>query len=170
MSFNFQGHKVILKPLSPKEVHEDEIKMKNKKENEKDNEGIDKPDYNISPYTAKTIMLTRVGLQTAPPRCSSSFSFSLPNKSKYLISGTLKFWDEIQTPPKGSHLLRGFSSKVLSSPTWLVSRTSPSELPTLQEHQFTSHTRIHNILYVNKLTMLSAGVLNSRSNYLQLGA
>jgi len=23
MSFNFQGHKVILKPLSPKEVHED---------------------------------------------------------------------------------------------------------------------------------------------------
>ena len=35
VSFNFQWHKVILKPLSPKEVHEDQIKMKNKRENEK---------------------------------------------------------------------------------------------------------------------------------------
>jgi len=85
--------------------------MKNKRENEKDNERTYKSGHNISPYTTKTIMLTHVGLQTAPPRCSSSFSFSLRNKSKYLTSGTLKFWDEIQTPPKGSHLLRGFSSK-----------------------------------------------------------
>jgi len=29
MTFNFQGHKVILKPLSPKEVHEDQIEMIN---------------------------------------------------------------------------------------------------------------------------------------------
>jgi len=36
MTFNFQGHKVILKPLSPKEVYEDQIKMKNKRENEKE--------------------------------------------------------------------------------------------------------------------------------------
>jgi len=43
MSFNFQGHKVILKPLSPKEVDEDQIKMKNKNENEKDKERKDKP-------------------------------------------------------------------------------------------------------------------------------
>ena len=35
ISFNFQGHKIILKLLSPKEVHEDQIKMKNKRENEK---------------------------------------------------------------------------------------------------------------------------------------
>jgi len=31
MTFTFQGHKVTLKPLSRKEVHEDQIKMKNKK-------------------------------------------------------------------------------------------------------------------------------------------
>jgi len=31
MTFTFQGHKVILKPLSPKEVHEDQFKMKTKK-------------------------------------------------------------------------------------------------------------------------------------------
>ena len=30
ISFNFQGHKVILKPLSPKEVHEDQKKRKTK--------------------------------------------------------------------------------------------------------------------------------------------
>ena len=36
MSFSFQGRKVILKPLSPKEVHEDQIKMKTKRENEKE--------------------------------------------------------------------------------------------------------------------------------------
>jgi len=35
ISFNFQGHKVILKPLSPKEVNKDQLKMKNKKENKK---------------------------------------------------------------------------------------------------------------------------------------
>jgi len=45
----------------------------------------------------------------------------------------------------------------------------PFELPTLQEHQFTSHSIIRNILYVNKLSMLFARVLNSKSNYLQLG-
>ena len=32
ISFNFHGHKVILKSLSPKEVHEDQIKMKEKRE------------------------------------------------------------------------------------------------------------------------------------------
>jgi len=108
MSFNFQGHKAILKPLFPKEVHEDQIKMKNKRENEKDKERKDKPGHNISPYTAKTIMLTRAGAQIAPPMCSSSLSFSLPNIPKYLKSLTKKFWDAIQTPPKGFHLLRVF--------------------------------------------------------------
>jgi len=47
MSFNFQGHKVILKPLSLKEVHEDQIKMKNKRENEKDKERKDKSGHNM---------------------------------------------------------------------------------------------------------------------------
>jgi len=78
ISFNFHGHKVILKPLSPKEVHEDQIKMKNKRQNEKRDES--KIGLNISPYTAITIMLTHAGMQIAPPRCSSSLSFSLPNK------------------------------------------------------------------------------------------
>jgi len=63
MPFNFQGHKVILKPLSPKEVHEDQIKMKNKRENEKDKEkkkitGSKYPtlhckNNHVDPYTSK---------------------------------------------------------------------------------------------------------------------
>ena len=36
ISFDFHGHKVILKSLSPREVHEDQILMKKKRENEKE--------------------------------------------------------------------------------------------------------------------------------------
>ena len=35
MSFPFQGRKVTLKPLSPKEVHEDQIKIKLKEKMKK---------------------------------------------------------------------------------------------------------------------------------------
>ena len=75
--------------------------------------------------------------------------------------------------PIGSHLLRGFLAKHHLIPkysfhTWLVSRTYPYELPKLNEHKFTSHSTPCNILYVNKLTMLFVGILNSRSNSLQL--
>ena len=172
ISFNFQGHKVILKPLSPKEVHEDQIKMKNEKENGKEKERKDKPSHKISSYTNKSIMLTCVMLQTAPARCPSSLSFSLPNKSNYLTSWTKKIWDNHQTPPKGSHLLRGFLSPSLfipkySFPTWLVRKAYPFKLPKLKEHKFVSHPTPCTILYVNKLTMLFVGILNSRSNFVK---
>ena len=36
ISFNFHGHKVILKSLFPKEVHEDQVKMREKREKEHD--------------------------------------------------------------------------------------------------------------------------------------
>ena len=91
-----------------------------------------------------------------------------------MTSWVKKFRDEIQTPPKGSHLLREFSANhhvipKYSFQTWLVSRTYQYELPKLHEHKFTSHTTPRTILYVNKLTMLFVGVLNSMSNSLQLG-
>jgi len=72
MSFNFQGHKVILKPLSPKEVHEDQIKMKTKRENEKGKES--KMGFNTSSQAIKTIMLAHTKL-IVPPRYTFSFSF-----------------------------------------------------------------------------------------------
>jgi len=173
ISFTFHGHKITLKSLSPREVHEDQIKMKNKREKEKEKERKDKPSHKISSSTTKSIMLTRVMLQIAPPRCTSSLSFSLPNKN-YLTSWTKKLWDEHQTPPKGSHLLRVFLSPSpfilkYSFPTWLVRMAYLFELPKLKEHKFVSHPTPCTILYVNKLTMLSARVLNSRLNSLKPG-
>jgi len=59
-SFNFQEHKVILKPLSPKEVNEDQIKMKTKRENEKGKES--KAGLIISSHAIKAIMWTQTKL------------------------------------------------------------------------------------------------------------
>jgi len=154
ISFTFHGHKITLKSLSLRKVHEDQIKMKSKRENEKEKE------------RTKSIMLTRAMLQIAPPKCPSSLSFKLPNKTNYLTSWTKKFWDEHQTPPKGSHLFRGF---FYSFPTWLVRRACLFELPKLKEHKFVSLSTPCTLLYVNKLTKLSAGILNLRSNSLKLG-
>jgi len=86
MTFTFQGHKVTLKPFSPKEVHEDQIKMKTKRENEKKKERKDKLSHKVSSFTTKSIMLTHAMLQIAPPRCPSSLSFSLPKVSTYTPS------------------------------------------------------------------------------------
>jgi len=79
-----------------------------------------------------------------------------------------------QTPPKDFHLLRGFSSKGLVIPkksfqTWSIYRTLSFELPKLKEYKSSSHLTPCTILYVNKLTMLFAGVLNSWLNSLQPG-
>jgi len=68
MSFSFQGRKVTLKPLSPQEVHEDQIKMKTKRENEKAKEGNDKSSHTT--LSTKSLMLTRVMPQLEPPRYS----------------------------------------------------------------------------------------------------
>jgi len=141
--------------------------MKKRKKERKD-----KPSHKISYSTTKSIMLPRAMLPRATTRCPSSLSFSLPNKSNYLTSWAKKFLEEHQTPPRGSHLLRGFLSPrsfnpKSSFPTWLVRRAYPFELPKLKEHKFVSHPTPCTILYVNKLTMLSAGVLNSRSNSLK---
>jgi len=104
MTFTFQGHKVILKPLSPKQVHEDQLKMKTKKENKKEKERKDKPSHTISSSTTKSIMLTRAMLQLAPLRFPSSLSFSLPKVSTYTPSLLKNVRNGFHTPPKGFHL------------------------------------------------------------------
>jgi len=117
------------------------------------------------------ILLTPTKI-TAPPRYNSSFSFSFPNNSKYLTSLLKKFRDDLQKPPKGYPLLRGFSQRnhlfhKQSLQPWPVSRIHPCELPKLHEHKFVSHPKLKNIFSGNKLPMLFAGVLNSRTNYFQ---
>ena len=172
MSFSFQGCKVILKPLSPKEVHEDQIKMKTKRENEKAKEVITKPSHTT--LSTKSIMLTRAMPQVEPPRYASFLSFSLP---KVLISTPT--WlknvrDDFFIPPNGFHHLRGHFPKNIIIPkqffpTWSVYRTSFSELPLLTNSKSCLPFSYSTINCKSKMTLLYAGIQNSWSNSLQLG-
>jgi len=109
MFFSFQGCKVTLTPFSPREVHEDQIKIKTKRENEKAKEVSTKPSHNT--LSTKSIMLTRVMPQLEPQRYSSSLSFSLPKVPNSTPSWLKNVRDDFYIPPNGFHLLRGFFSK-----------------------------------------------------------
>ena len=76
ISFSFQVREVTLKPLSPQEVHEDQIKMKTKRDNEKAKERNDKSSHNT--LSTKSLMFTRVMPQLETPRYSSSLFFHYP--------------------------------------------------------------------------------------------
>jgi len=102
------------------------------------------------------------------------FSFSFPKNSKNLTSLLRMFRNDLNIPPKGVPLLRGFSQTNHLFPkhslqSWHVSRNFPHELPKLHAHKFVAHPKLRNIFSVYKLTMLFVGVLNSRANSLQLG-
>jgi len=144
------------------EVNQDQIKTIAKKENEKEEES-----------KVGLILFTPTKI-TAPPKYTSSFSFSLPNNSKYLTTLLKKFRNDLQKHPKGYPLLKGFSQTnhlflKCSLQPWPISRIHPCELPKLHEHKFVSHPKHRNIISGNKLTMLFAGVLNSRTNSFQPG-
>ena len=156
MSFSFQGRKVTLKPLSPQGFHEDQIKIKIKRENEKANEVHDKTSHNT--FSTKSILLTRA----TPTRYSSSLSFSLskiPTSTPYWINNVK---DDFFIPPI-------FPNKIIpkqSFPTWFVYRTSFSELPTFQSAK--SSLPISSCIHLSncKLTLFYVGVLNSCRNTL----
>jgi len=119
-------------------------------------------------------MLTHAMLQLATPRCPSSLSFSFPKVSNYTPSLLKNVRNNFQTPPKGFHLLIGFSSKrfvipIQSFQTWSVYRTPSFQFFELKASKSSSHLTPCTILYVRKLTMLSTGVLSSWSNSLQPG-
>ena len=67
ISFNFHGHKVILKSLSPKEVHEDQVKMREKREKEKDIKNS-KRSLLISSQQVKKVIVTHKPTFFAIPR------------------------------------------------------------------------------------------------------
>jgi len=159
MYFSFQGRKVTLKPLSPQEVHEDQIKMIIKRENEKANEVHDKTSHNT--FLTKSILFSRA----TPTRYSSSSSFSLSK-----IATSTPYWiknvkDDFFIPPI-------FPNNIIakqSFPTWSVYMTSFSELPTFQSAKSSLPISSCTLLSNCKLTLFYAGVLNSWTNSLQLG-
>ena len=143
---------------STKLATKEQIQIK-KKENEKAEE------------SKKGFTLLDLPKITAPSRYTSSFSLSLPKVSTYLRSFLKNVRDDFQAPSKGFHLLRGSSSQRFVIPqhsfqTWFVYRNPSYALP--KEHNLSSHPNFCTILNVNKLTMLSIGVLNLRSNSLEL--
>ena len=144
---NFPNKRVI----KLQKVHQDHIKTKTKSENERAKKGQD-----------------NTSLIPSPQRCFSSLYFSLPKHSKYLTYLIKKFRNDIQRPPKGYHLLRGFFQNhfILKSSfqTWPVARIPPSNLLTLNEHKCVSHLPYTN--HVHKLTMLFSGVLHSSKEIL----
>jgi len=117
------------------EVNQYQIKTKAKKENEKEEES-----------KVGLILLSPTKI-TTPPRYNSSFSFSFSNNSKYLTYLLKKFRDDLQKPPKGYPLLRGFSQTNHLFPKHSlqpchVSKIHPCEIPKLHEHKFVSHPKI----------------------------
>ena len=173
MSFSFQGRKVTLKPLSPKEVHEDQIKMKTKRENEKAKEVSNKPSHHT--LSAKSIMLTRAMPQVEPQRYSSSLSFSLPKVPISTPTWLKNVRNDFFIPPNGFLHLRGLFPKkniIIPKqffPTWSVYRTSFSELPLLTNSKSCLHFSYSTVNFDSKLTLLYAGIQNSWTNSLQLG-
>ena len=119
-------------------------------------------------------MLTRAMPQLAPPRCSSSLSFSLPKVPTSTPSWLKNVRNDFYIPPNGFHLLRGLFPKNIiipkqSFPTWSVYRTSFSELSTLKNVKSSLPFFSSTVLFDSKLNLLYAGVLNSWSDSLQLG-
>jgi len=172
MSFSFQGRKVTLKPLSPKEVHEDQIKMKTKRENEKAKKVSNKPSHHT--LSTKSIMLTRAMPQLEPQMYSSSLSFSLPK----VLTSTPSWLNNVRDdfffiPPNVFHHLRGLFPKNIIIPkqffpTWSIYRTSFSELPLLTNSKSCLPFSYSTVNFDSKLTLLYAGIQNSWTNSLQL--
>jgi len=84
ISFHFQGHKIILKPLSPKEVNKDQLKMKQKRKTKKEDEN-NKMVLSISPNVVKTVMLIRPKINNVDSLWySPSFSCLSTHSSNYM--------------------------------------------------------------------------------------
>ena len=66
LSFDFHGHKVILKSLSPREVHEDQILMKKKRESE--NTKSSKKALLISSHAVNKVIVSHNPICLAIPR------------------------------------------------------------------------------------------------------
>ena len=111
--FEFHGHKVTLKSLSPREVHEDQILMKKKRENEK--EKSSKHTLLISRHEVQREIVAHNPIFLAIPR---PLKLEPLEDSPHCLDNLVKeFHDVFQDPPKGLPPLRAVSYTHLTLPT-----------------------------------------------------
>ena len=112
-SFNFQGKKITLLPLSPREVNEDQIQMLKKRKEEKaqkkaQGHGKEAKKSMISLKGVKKVMLAQKPLFLVYSSESPPSFQSPPSRYPQDLSLVLdKFQDVFQEPPKGLPPLRG---------------------------------------------------------------
>jgi len=134
MTFTFQGHKVTLKSLSPKEVHEDQLKMKEKREQEKEKKNS-KRSLLIFHQEVKKVMLSQKNIFiTFPMALESEMALDSPHCFTNLVK---EFEDVFQDPPKGPPL-RGIEHQInfvlgASLTNRPAYRTNPTEAKEIQQ-------------------------------------
>jgi len=141
-SFNFQGKRITLLPLSPKEVSDDQKQMFEKRKEEKAQLMVHTKEARkslISFKGAKKVMLSQKqvflaypsesspSFQNPPPKCPQDFSIVLD-----------EFKDVFQDPTKGLPPLRGIEHQIdfiqgSSLPNRPAYRTNPEEAKEIQK-------------------------------------
>jgi len=121
-----------------------------------------------SPNVVKTVMFIRPKNKNCRLTLVLFFLLLLIYYIQHLLE---KCKNIFQNPSKGLRLIRSFWHQIPFDRTCSlqilhVTRTIPPKLWNINEHKFASQLTYIN--QVNKLTMLFAGVLNSRSNFVQL--
>jgi len=121
--FTFHGHKITLKSLSPKEVHEDQVKMKEKRENEKEKKSS-KRSLLISSKEVKKVMLSQRAIFIAYPKknLESESAIDSPMCLEYLVN---EYKDVFQDLPKGLPPQGELSTKLNLYPEFLCQIGQP---------------------------------------------
>ena len=140
-SFNFQGKRITLLPLSPKEVNDDKKQMFEKRKEEKVQLMAHTKEARkslISFKGAKKVMLSQKQIFLAYPSESSCSFQNPPPKCPQDLSIVLdEFKDVFQDPPKGLSPLRGIEHQIdfiqgSSLPNRPGYRTNPKEAKRIQ--------------------------------------
>ncbi|XP_068472305.1 uncharacterized protein [Phaseolus vulgaris] len=159
ISFNFHGHKVILKSLSPKEVHEDQVKMREKREKENDKKNS-KRSLLMSTQQVTKVIVTQKPIFLAIPRtieCESA------KDSPTCLDNLVKEYEDMfHDPPKGLPPLRGIEHQIdfmlgVSLPNSPAYRTNPKE--TKRENEKTNEVHAkpsHNTFSTNSILLTRA--------------
>jgi len=157
ISFNFHGHKVILKSLSPKEVHEDQVKMREKREKEHDKKSS-KRSLLMSTQQVKKVIVTQKPILLAIPKI---IDCELVKDSPTCLDNlVMEYEDVFQDPPKGLSPLRGIEHQIdfmagVSLPNHPTYRTNPKETKRKNEKVNEVHDKLSHNTFSTKSIFLT---------------